>query len=95
MPAPEAPAAPVTAQPGMDRIRVDWEEPANAGPPITKYEIRHKLKDDADFNPAHVQEVNPLHLARPSPPEDFTVTIIDSVFGGTVLDGQRQPRPPA
>ncbi len=78
VPTPEAPAAPVAAGRPNNRMQVNWQEPYNAGPPITKYEIRHKLKDDADFVPANVRVYTPLSGRPPSPPEDFTVTIIDS-----------------
>ena len=48
--APSAPAAPkVTGIPGStDSVRVMWDEPANAGPPITHYRLQYAVSGSRD-----------------------------------------------
>ena len=82
VPAPEAPAAPVITDPATTSLEVSWREPANAGPPITKYQVQYKLKNAAEFDPDNIEDFTPIEPsdlidAEPSPPWEFTVTVID------------------
>ena len=42
--APGAPAAPTVASAGVSSVAVSWTVPANAGPPVTDYDYRHRVK---------------------------------------------------
>ena len=71
---PAAPAATLT--PGSGRLTVAWDEPADAGYPITGYQVQYKLSSAADT----------AYTAVTVDPATATSTVITGLTDGTSYD---------